>query len=98
VLKVSGDMAESLVQALQFSAGLFILKLTTVHLQQMATRGEGTLDAGKSYSRRDGSGYGEFWYVVAMNCVLASKMEFPLEVALNDLHVSHGHFSSLMAE
>jgi hypothetical protein len=65
-----------------------ILKLTTVHLQQMATRGEGTLDAGKSYSRRNGSGYGEFWYVVAMNCVLASKMEFPLEVALNDLHVS----------
>src|SRR5713101_2047227 len=61
----------------------------------MASRGQGTPNARQIGAGREGTGDRKFGNVVRLYCILAGEMELALQVALGDLHVTHGHVDFL---
>src|SRR6266853_1799402 len=89
-LEFKSDTEEALVQTLELAASSFILELTTIHLQEMASRRQCAPDAGQIRARPQTIGDRKFGNVVMLHRILAGEMELALQVTLGDLHISHG--------
>lgn len=76
-----------------------VLKLTTEHLQQMTSCRERLADTGQICGAgRRTAGYRKLREEMWLGSILASQMEFALQVLLSDLQIAESHADVFVTE
>ena len=90
MIELEGDLEEPLVETLESASGLPIGESASVHFKEVPG-GRDCLANARRIGAGGAVGNGQNGSLMRPSRVLASRVEFALQIVLGDLHVAHGH-------